>query len=99
MCPGGSLAGAVEAMKSPGAAEGRRLVGLLEEALVREARLWKVPVFRNGSIQVRLQLCIPVQVVASKRYGFKNTLAKNERLLKSHSNNLWICCKRAPGGL
>nr|BBH43452.1 cyclin I [Oryzias latipes] len=38
-------------MKSPGAAEGRRLVGLLEEALVREARLWKVPVFRNGSIQ------------------------------------------------
>ncbi|RVE64101.1 hypothetical protein OJAV_G00142910 [Oryzias javanicus] len=38
-------------MKSPAAAEGRRLVGLLEDALVREARLWKVPVFRNGCIQ------------------------------------------------
>uniref|UniRef100_A0A3Q3R2H7 Cyclin-I n=1 Tax=Monopterus albus TaxID=43700 RepID=A0A3Q3R2H7_MONAL len=38
-------------MKNPGAAEGRRLVGLLEAALVREARLWKVTVFKNGCIQ------------------------------------------------
>ncbi|XP_022618331.1 cyclin-I-like [Seriola dumerili] len=38
-------------MKNPGAAETRRLVGLLEAALVRESRLWKVPVFKNGCIQ------------------------------------------------
>ncbi|TNN33586.1 Cyclin-I [Liparis tanakae] len=38
-------------MKNPGAAGGRRLVGLLEAALVREARLWKVPVFKDGRIQ------------------------------------------------
>ncbi|XP_059208461.1 cyclin-I [Centropristis striata] len=38
-------------MKNPGAVEGRRLVGLLEAALVREARLWKAPVFKNGRIQ------------------------------------------------
>lgn len=38
-------------MKNPGAGESRRLVGLLEAALVREARLWKVPVFKNGWIQ------------------------------------------------
>ena len=52
VCPGCSLAGAVVAMKNPGVAEGRRLLGLLEAALVREARLWKVPVFKNGCIQV-----------------------------------------------
>lgn len=38
-------------MKNPAAVESRRLVGLLEDALVREARLWKVPVFKNGCIQ------------------------------------------------
>uniref|UniRef100_A0A3B4X179 Cyclin I family member 2 n=1 Tax=Seriola lalandi dorsalis TaxID=1841481 RepID=A0A3B4X179_SERLL len=38
-------------MKNPAAAETRRLVGLLEAALVRESRLWKVPVFKNGCIQ------------------------------------------------
>lgn len=38
-------------MKNPGAADSSRLVGLLEDALVREARLWKVPVFKNGCIQ------------------------------------------------
>ncbi|TNM85241.1 hypothetical protein fugu_009419 [Takifugu bimaculatus] len=38
-------------MKNPGATERRRLVVLLEAALLREARLWKAPVFKNGSIQ------------------------------------------------
>uniref|UniRef100_A0A3Q0RNW0 Cyclin I family member 2 n=1 Tax=Amphilophus citrinellus TaxID=61819 RepID=A0A3Q0RNW0_AMPCI len=38
-------------MKNPGAADSLRLDGLLEAGLVREARLWKVPVFKNGCIQ------------------------------------------------
>ncbi|XP_032431632.1 cyclin-I [Xiphophorus hellerii] len=38
-------------MKNPVAAESRRLLGLLEAALLREARLWKVPLFKNGCIQ------------------------------------------------
>ncbi|KAM9788595.1 cyclin-I [Neosynchiropus ocellatus] len=38
-------------MKNPAAAESRRLLGLLEDALVREDRLWKVPVFKSGHIQ------------------------------------------------
>ncbi|KAG7516053.1 hypothetical protein JOB18_021483 [Solea senegalensis] len=38
-------------MKNPGAAGSRRLIALLEGALVREARFWKVPVFKNGCIQ------------------------------------------------
>uniref|UniRef100_A0A3Q2QB71 Cyclin I family member 2 n=2 Tax=Fundulus heteroclitus TaxID=8078 RepID=A0A3Q2QB71_FUNHE len=53
MCvsPGCRLACAAEGMKNPLAAESRRLLGLLEAALLREARLWKVPVFKNGCIQ------------------------------------------------
>ncbi|XP_029956330.1 cyclin-I [Salarias fasciatus] len=38
-------------MKNPGAADSSRLVGLLEAALVREARLWKAPVFKSGCTQ------------------------------------------------
>uniref|UniRef100_A0A3B5L7S5 Cyclin I family, member 2 n=1 Tax=Xiphophorus couchianus TaxID=32473 RepID=A0A3B5L7S5_9TELE len=38
-------------MKNPVAAESRRLLGLLDAALLREARLWKVPLFKNGCIQ------------------------------------------------
>uniref|UniRef100_A0A3B3V3R6 Cyclin I family, member 2 n=1 Tax=Poecilia latipinna TaxID=48699 RepID=A0A3B3V3R6_9TELE len=38
-------------MKNPVVAESRRLLGLLEAALLREARLWKVPLFKDGCIQ------------------------------------------------
>ncbi|XP_020780695.1 cyclin-I [Boleophthalmus pectinirostris] len=38
-------------MKFPGPVENRRLLTLLEAALHREARLWKVPVYKNGLIQ------------------------------------------------
>ncbi|XP_034033919.1 cyclin-I [Thalassophryne amazonica] len=51
MCPGCSLACAVVVMKKPEAVESCRLDGLLEAALVREARLWKVPVFKADCIQ------------------------------------------------
>ncbi|KAK5615645.1 hypothetical protein CRENBAI_024179, partial [Crenichthys baileyi] len=51
--PGCRLACAVDVMKNPGAAENRQLLGLLEAALLREARLWKVPVFKNGCIQAK----------------------------------------------
>ncbi|KPP79456.1 cyclin-I-like, partial [Scleropages formosus] len=37
-------------MRCPGPADGR-LAGRLADALAREARLWKAPVFKNGSIQ------------------------------------------------
>ncbi|XP_039632206.1 cyclin-I [Polypterus senegalus] len=38
-------------MKYPGSAECQRLAFLLEEALARERRLWKMPLHRNISIQ------------------------------------------------
>ncbi|XP_075875792.1 cyclin-I [Nelusetta ayraudi] len=39
-------------MKNPGAAaESRQLATLLQAALLREARLWRVPVFKDGQIQ------------------------------------------------
>ncbi|XP_028668582.1 cyclin-I [Erpetoichthys calabaricus] len=38
-------------MKYPGSAECQRLAFLLEEALARESRLWKMPLHRNASIQ------------------------------------------------
>lgn len=56
-------------MKHPGAVERRRLVVLLEAALMREDRLWKVPVFKNGCIQVSLS-----QVHVPALLRFKNML-------------------------
>ncbi|XP_068600771.1 cyclin-I [Brachionichthys hirsutus] len=38
-------------MKNPGAVESHQLGVLLEAALLREARLWKVPIFKGGCIQ------------------------------------------------
>ncbi|KAJ8348062.1 hypothetical protein SKAU_G00266510 [Synaphobranchus kaupii] len=37
-------------MKYQGLTESQRLVDFLEDALARETRLWKVPVFKNGQI-------------------------------------------------
>ncbi|XP_064205940.1 cyclin-I isoform X1 [Anguilla rostrata] len=37
-------------MKYHGLAESQRLADLLEDALAKEKRLWKVPVFKNGQI-------------------------------------------------
>lgn len=54
--PRASLADTTVAMKNPGPAETQRLVGLLEDALGREERLWKVPIFKNGRIVVSLML-------------------------------------------
>ncbi|KAL2094322.1 hypothetical protein ACEWY4_009041 [Coilia grayii] len=45
------LANAEAAMKLCGSEEGQRLGRLLEDALAREARLWKAPVIENGQIQ------------------------------------------------
>ncbi|KAG7484636.1 hypothetical protein MATL_G00052210 [Megalops atlanticus] len=50
-CPRENLADSGAAMKYPGLTESQRLVGLLEDALARETRLWKAPVFKNGRIQ------------------------------------------------
>ncbi|XP_077447559.1 cyclin-I-like [Stigmatopora argus] len=38
-------------MRGPSVAENRRLLGLLETALVREARLWKTPIFKSECVQ------------------------------------------------
>lgn len=64
-------------MKHPGAVERSRLVVLLEAALKREDRLWKVPVFKNGFIQVRHS-----QVHVLALVGFKRAVvAIHSRLL------------------
>lgn len=64
-------------MKHPGAAESRRLVVLLEAALMREDRLWKVPVFKNGSIQVS-RSGVTVLVLVSFKHA---AILTNSRLL------------------
>ncbi|XP_066573082.1 cyclin-I [Amia ocellicauda] len=38
-------------MKCPASVQSQRLAILLEDALARESRLWKAPVFKNGRIQ------------------------------------------------
>lgn len=39
-------------MKCPGPPESSRLACFLENALVREARIWKAPVFQNLTLKV-----------------------------------------------
>ncbi|KAG9351304.1 hypothetical protein JZ751_022548 [Albula glossodonta] len=46
-----NLANNKTAMKYNGSTENQRLVDLLDDALARETRLWKAPVFKNGRIQ------------------------------------------------
>ncbi|XP_028838372.1 cyclin-I [Denticeps clupeoides] len=52
-------------MKFSGTEENQRLVRLLEDALAREARLWKAPVLKNGRVQGSDISCVQHQEVIS----------------------------------